>query len=97
MTKLPAKVRVGAATYRVINEAPDSGEQGETIESSQLIFVRPSGPDATADTLLHECLHAIWCQARRNKDDEEEIVSALAPRILSLLRDNPKLVSFLVE
>ena len=88
---------MGAATYRVINEVPDSGDQGETLESAQLIFVRPAGPDAQADTLIHECLHAIWSQVRRNKEDEEEIIAALAPRILSLIRDNPKLVRFLVQ
>lgn len=57
------------------------------------------------ETLLHECLHALWSQTLLDKQypDEaadspgEEIIAVLAPRLLALLRSNPKLVRFLTE
>lgn len=51
------------------------------------------------DTLLHECLHAVLhTQGHFNKYAEEErYVRPLAPGIIKLLRDNPKLTQWLLQ
>jgi hypothetical protein len=56
------------------------------------------------DTLLHEALHAVIAQtglsesgAPLHGDSEEQVVRALTPMLLHLLRENPKLIQFLVE
>jgi hypothetical protein len=54
-----------------------------------------------AETLLHETLHAMWAQTNLQKrftdKQQEAVVWALAPRLLSLLRDNPELVKWLTN
>lgn len=62
-------------------------------------------PSSERDTVLHEILHAVVDQLdlkRRFKEEvdkqfEEDVVYALTPRLLALLRDNPQLVTYLVE
>ena len=55
------------------------------------------------DTVLHELLHTVIAQGlgaplkELDKAAEEMVVGFLAPRILGLLRDNPKLVEYLTE
>lgn len=56
------------------------------------------GPDATADTLIHECLHHFFRTSALtaiDSGDEEQIVNFLAPNLLAMLRDNPDLVEWL--
>ena len=56
------------------------------------------------DTLLHETLHAIIAHtglaeagAPLHGDSEEQVVRALTPLLLHLMRENPGLVNFLIE
>ncbi len=53
------------------------------------------------DTLLHECLHTLFEHSglshKLNDAKEEKFVRRLAPWLLMLLRENPKLVEFLLK
>lgn len=56
------------------------------------------------DTLLHETLHALVAQTGLAEaggplhgDAEEQVIRALAPLLLHLLAENPRLVQFLVD
>ncbi len=50
------------------------------------------------DVLIHEILHAIWWEYKRDeKDDEERTVNAMASGITQVLSDNPKLASYLLS
>lgn len=77
---------------------------GVCDHSKNRIWIRERmGPLMEKDTVLHELLHSIIDQLdikRRfkdvEKDFEEDVVYALTPRILALLRDNPRLVRYLV-
>lgn len=54
-------------------------------------------PSKLAETALHEALHAVFDQVGLDDHpDEEAIISALAPTLLSLLRANPDFVAFLL-
>lgn len=98
--KLPSSITVGAYTYEV--GVRETADEGSVVNESQIITVAPNrGPDATADSLLHECLHALFYisgtrAAGIGTKTEEQLVTALSPLLLQLLRDNPKLVDFLV-
>lgn len=52
-------------------------------------------------TLFHELMHEIWARAnmsqRFTKKQEEDILSGIDIWIVSMLRENPKLVQFLTE
>lgn len=46
----------------------------------------------TADTILHEILHAIFYKMYVGKgDDEEAVVSKLATGLVTVMKDNPEL------
>lgn len=69
---------------------------GEIIIDPEIRHVR--------DTLLHETLHAIIAQTGLSEspgplhgDAEEQVVRALTPLLLHVLRENKNLIQFLVE
>jgi len=103
--KLPKHLSIAPFSYTVREDKDacvSAGVLGYCLEDVEVILIDPlSSPGALRDTLLHESLHAIWGQTTLNKkysdEEEEEALLALSPRILSLIRDNPKLVSFLTE
>lgn len=50
------------------------------------------------ETLMHECLHAIWAVAAINsRDEEEDAVTRIAPMLTALLLDNPDLVRLISQ
>lgn len=70
---------------------------------SNILLRNDQSESSLRDTLIHEALHAIVYLSgiRENlslsHEDEEKLVVALSPWLLALLRDNPKLVEFLLE
>lgn len=104
--KLPDSVKVGPHTIPIAS-APDTLDSfGQYTYDPPTIVIR-EGMDhtQTADTLLHEILHAIWRdsvldQIMQVKDldaREEALVRILATQIVQILRENPKVSQFLVK
>lgn len=81
----------------------DGTEDGVTdFDRDRIILKATLAKGSLRDVFLHELLHAIFDQlptkrelAEVRKDLEEDIVYALTPRLIALLRDNPKLVEYL--
>lgn len=104
--RLPKEILVGPHLYRIRMAKRDeihlahAGALGQCEASSTTIYVNPHMSDSqTADTLLHELLHAAFDQTsmrQGNMGNEEEVVSALAPILLTMLRANPELVEVLI-
>lgn len=107
VSKPPASILIGHAYFDVqfdehLNE--DSDAVGLTGPETQRILLDPKlGPDVERETVLHECLHGVFFQAglrlepwHRDKV-EEKIIWSIAPRILSLLKDNGELLEYLTE
>jgi hypothetical protein len=109
MPSVPKSIVVGAYTYSVevdqtaIDAA--SREQGTRLSGSadhlrQCIALDPSlGPDALAETLMHECLHAMFQQAGchgMDNEDVERIVVLAGHQLVEFVRDNPELVAFVM-
>lgn len=101
----PPSIAVGVHRYSVATDAAvcedlrSEVKRGTVDPDRLLIRVDVSAPfTLTADTLLHEILHACWNQTplrERDEDDEERTVTALTPLLLGVLRDNPDLVAYL--
>lgn len=104
--KLPSTLKVGAFTVRVKQrpglEMDRNGVYGRYQAVASLIELRTDlGDDHTRDIILHEALHAVLyvhgIKDMIGMDDEfeERLLTGLAPALLSLLRDNPALVTAL--
>lgn len=110
--KPPTKVKVGGYTYKVStdeaflnNVALDNGDgrlAGATRHRTQTIVLDTDAhKQQVQDTLLHEVLHVVNEQVRvlgePRSPAEEEAILRLTPALLTVLRENPKLIEFLVE
>ena len=99
--RLPRTIKVGANTVSVRMMKNDilKGDCGDFDPANMLIRINSKlGPHQVALTLIHECLHAMWWDAGLpKKEGEERIVSALEGRLGALIRDNPKLITYLQE
>jgi hypothetical protein len=94
--KLPAGVKIGAYDYTVLEwdhrEARAAGRAGETDRMNKIIRVDMSFDERTAETLLHEVIHAAWYEwGLRKGDDEERCVEVLGFALATVARDNPDL------
>lgn len=70
---------------------------GACMEDDQRILLEPNlGRSVELETLTHEGLHAVWHQTELDRvytdEQEEQVVWTLAPRIMSFIQDNPKLI-----
>lgn len=87
-------VKVGRKHYRVRYRTLKPDLYGKMHYGHSSIDVDDGQSDAeTADTLLHEILHAVW--AYRNLPDrcrEERAVTELASGLTAVFRDNPGLL-----
>lgn len=97
---MPSVIQIGP--YRFAVELNETADSGQFLHESQKILIGPeNGPDARADTLLHEVLHGhfvlLGLREDISKKLEEKIVLALAPLLLDTLRKNPKLVAYLTH
>jgi hypothetical protein len=106
MTKPPSRLRVGAHTYVVgmLDDLIPRGAQGETYPEHLRIYLADSlAPTREREVLLHEAFHAVWQGTSLRTEEsglggyEEQVISALAPVLLDLLRDNPEFVAYLTE
>lgn len=108
--KLPKSVKVGPAVYSVSADEKEllaacreerSDLLGRTEHRQTRILLRPDqSPSCMRDTLLHECLHAVFemtgIATEVGPDDEEKFVRRLTPAILDMLRSNAPLLACLV-
>lgn len=106
--KPPKLLRIGPFDYEVLRgafstlELASRDRVGECDYSDLTIRVSHQlAPGQQRETLLHEALHAVadlaGLPSELGADLDEKIVRRLAPLLLALMRDNPKLVAFLTE
>ncbi|WP_316172980.1 hypothetical protein [Bradyrhizobium sp. SZCCHNRI2049] len=89
---LPRKIRVGAYDWRIKVEAGVSEDYGETDYDNAVVAIWPEehqSPDRLVGTLVHELIHVI------DPDLGEETVVKLENGLISLFRDNPKLLTWI--
>ena len=92
---IPRYLKIGPFTYTVeLHEGywnkDDERVYGEVDERAATINLDvDASPEIIRDSIVHEILHAILLMY--NKDDED-LVRLLAPMLLQVMRDNPKLM-----
>lgn len=96
MPARPLTIRILGRDYKV-RRARLKGAYGECDGGLGLIrLAKHHDTFQEQDTLLHEVLHGILRQQGREwTEAEEQYVTALAPGLLGVLHDNPKLVAYL--
>lgn len=97
---LPKKVKVGPHIYKIeeweTKAAVSSEKMGECSHIEHIIRVTTAYPSHTANTLLHEIMHAcceIWNV--ESDDNEERHVTALTNALQSVWKENPEVIAFL--
>lgn len=99
-TTLRAEVaQIVGKTYRIqyVRGQPlEEDDMGECDDENQLISVCDGLPLGNEqDTVLHECLHALDKQFGIRLSERQ--VTRLAPALLAFVKDNPKLVRYLMR
>lgn len=95
---MPKTIKVGPHVYTVLRK-PIPGGLGNCEFDSLQIWIKPRLRRSKArEILLHEVLHATTHPSMNGnkKYTDEEIVNAVAPVLLEVLRDNPGLLEYLV-
>lgn len=98
MIELPEEVKIGPYTYKVIKRDKewfeDTEAYGNTWIHKKIINIALVSDEVTQlDTLLHECMHAIYSFYYLHDDSkEEEIVSKLSTGLVMLFSQNPELL-----
>lgn len=97
MSREIVALKVGRKHYRVKYRTLTPALLGRMSYGHSVIQIDDgqTNPE-TADTLLHEILHAIW--AHRNLSDrcrEERAVTELTSGLIAVFRDNPGLLQHL--
>lgn len=108
---IPSTIKVGPFRYKIERTAEAiaevrynsnaPGATGEAGPKTLTIVLDPLTPhDLGAHDLLHEIQHAIHWHVGLNSTDKitvHEYIIRTTPVLLSVLRDNPDLVAFLME
>jgi hypothetical protein len=111
---LPETIQVGTIPYdvnfgritaeRARVDRPDLADLSGLVvhRDAALFFSDDAAPEVLRDTVLHECLHAIFFSSGiyligQDDDIEEKMCVQLTQWLLMLLRDNPKLVKYLTR
>lgn len=104
---LPTTIKIGAYDWSVeiLEEGqgdPDScGQADFEVRHLRLWPTRLTSPAHAVGIFLHECLHVIYdvqnlITMKRDKEDrEEQIVLGFEAGLVSLFRDNPKLLTWM--
>jgi len=100
----PEKIKIGYREYALEEwkqtVASANEAQGQFFAKEGVIgYTAEETGVSHANTLIHECLHAIIYQWNMDLDEkvEELVVSGLANGLTTIFVDNPKLMDFLKE
>jgi hypothetical protein len=102
--KLPASVQIGHLRVTVSPMTDRGTSRKHAVgwyddERAEIEVLDTLTPQIKAEILLHEMLHCALAVANSGLDGEEEerVVSGLAPVLLMMMRDNPDVFAALVE
>ena len=86
-------IKIGPYEYKLLRGDHPTGDDGTcSVNKLEIRIGKHENATREADTILHECLHAIWdLFGLEEKADEETAIHAFAVGIRMLIRDNPEL------
>ena len=102
--KPPKTLKIGYKDYKVqeVSSFSSSQQLGQCNNQEWNLQYRDAGIDVeNMNTILHEAMHGCFyvyglCEVYENRD-EERIVNTLTNALVALLKDNPKLVTYITE
>ena len=104
MVDMPKKVKIGSSVYTVEQTDKNIIVGGaECIGSvsywdGNIQIAKSAGEGIKPQTLMHEIIHAITVERMGNSfEQDEKYIDGLAAGILMLIRNNPKLINYIVE
>jgi hypothetical protein len=101
---LPRRIKVGAYDWRIKIDTEPSEDYGEANYDKAEITVWPANhqsPERLVGTVIHELLHVIYENEQLagagvvSREPEERIVGGFETGLVSLFRDNPKLLNWI--
>jgi hypothetical protein len=98
---LPRRIKVGAYDWRIKVDPGPSEDYGETNFDKAEITIWPANhqsPERLVGTVIHELLHVIYDNEELDGavgDIEEPVVVGFETGLVSLFRDNPKLLNWI--
>lgn len=102
---LPRKFKVGAYDWTVVVQGGESEHYGLAVYDKNELHLWPDmflGPAQAVGIVFHELLHAVIDDRdlmpdfrRRLANQEEALVTGLEIGIITLFRDNPKLLAWI--
>ena len=97
-------LKVGGRTFTVqswkFKDAEDEEARGMVNTRTGVIRIAEEyATDKTAETIIHEALHAIFSDIGLDwsHDDEEKMVTRLSPRLTAFIADNPAAIRELLR
>ena len=100
--QIPEKIKIGYKDYKLEEwkqtVASANEAQGQFFSKEGVIgYVTTEKGVSHANTIIHECLHAIIYQWNMDLEEkvEELVVSGLANGLTTIFVDNPKLMDYL--
>ena len=100
----PEKIKIGYRDYKLEEwkqtVASANEAQGQFFAKEGIIgYTAEETGVSHANTLLHECMHAIIYQWNMELDEktEESVVNCLANGLTTIFVDNPKLLDYFKE
>lgn len=92
--RIPKKIQVGGIVYDIefkkpVCEVEDSRDGLIFPDKQKMVIESGMGEDYTKYVFLHELLHAMFYQIGFCPDEEEDIVTKLAHKLLQVIKDNP--------
>jgi hypothetical protein len=102
VAKRPKSVKVGPFTYlfhytkEIVKNAKGDDLWGQCDNEAMVIRVCPGQSNGReACTVMHESLHAMFAMACPHMEEEERIVTQLAPVLMKFIKDNPKFMEYI--
>lgn len=101
--RLPRKIKIGYADYRIRSLDPQrhgSGVDGIcNLEKHEICIWQRAPKSRKAETVLHEILHAIHWEWKLplNAKMEEKVISALSAGVATVIRDNRGLIELIAQ
>lgn len=101
--ELPKTIKIGYRNYEIVPlSSPDlemTDKYGWCDKLNARIYIYVSDqPMITADTLLHEVIHATWTwMGLEERHDEESVATRLGTGLINVFYDNPDLLEFLFD
>lgn len=105
---LPSKIKIREFVYKIekvkgLHRVDEAGKKHEyfglvNVMTDKIELEEELSHPNTQLTLAHELVHGMLHQTPLcMHPDEEQICNALAPMLIALIRDNPKLVEYFKE